>query len=163
MLKNATPASPATARASRVFPVPGGPYNKTPFGIFAPISLNFFGAFRNSTISCSSSLTSSAPATSLKVTLFFSSMVTLALLLLNCITLPPPPWLCCMIKKNSPTIRISGSSVPSRLIHGDGCGVSFWSITTKFSCMMVSVSSAFSRGMITPLNTLPSVNSPFTV
>ena len=46
MLKKATPASPATARASKVFPVPGGPYSNTPFGILAPISLNFFGIFR---------------------------------------------------------------------------------------------------------------------
>ena len=34
--KKGTLASPATARASKVFPVPGGPYNKTPLGIFAP-------------------------------------------------------------------------------------------------------------------------------
>ena len=34
--KNGTPASPATARASNVLPVPGGPTNKTPDGIFAP-------------------------------------------------------------------------------------------------------------------------------
>ena len=32
------------------------------------------------------------PATSSKVTRFFSSKVTLALLLPNCMTLPPPPW-----------------------------------------------------------------------
>ena len=31
-------ASPATALASRVFPVPGGPTNKAPFGILAPRS-----------------------------------------------------------------------------------------------------------------------------
>ena len=37
--KNGTPASPATARASIVFPVPGGPTSKMPFGINAPISL----------------------------------------------------------------------------------------------------------------------------
>jgi hypothetical protein len=34
--KNGTPASPATARASRVLPVPGGPYSSTPLGILAP-------------------------------------------------------------------------------------------------------------------------------
>ena len=90
MLKNATPASPATALANKVLPVPGGPYNSTPFGILAPISLNFFGDFKNSTISSSSSFTSSAPATSSNVTLFFSSMTTLALLLPNCVILPPP-------------------------------------------------------------------------
>jgi hypothetical protein len=31
-----TPASPATAFASIVFPVPGGPINNAPLGIFAP-------------------------------------------------------------------------------------------------------------------------------
>src|SRR5881409_85082 len=36
MEKNGTPASPATARASIVFPVPGGPTSSTPRGIFAP-------------------------------------------------------------------------------------------------------------------------------
>ena len=36
--KNGTPASPATALASSVLPVPGGPKSSTPFGIFAPIS-----------------------------------------------------------------------------------------------------------------------------
>ena len=35
--KNGTPASPATARASRVLPVPGPPMRSTPFGIRAPI------------------------------------------------------------------------------------------------------------------------------
>lgn len=35
-LKNGTFASPAIAFASKVLPVPGGPDNKTPLGIFAP-------------------------------------------------------------------------------------------------------------------------------
>lgn len=35
-VKKGTPASPATARASNVFPVPGGPTSKTPLGSFAP-------------------------------------------------------------------------------------------------------------------------------
>ena len=37
MEKNGTPASPATALASRVLPVPGGPTRRTPCGILAPI------------------------------------------------------------------------------------------------------------------------------
>ena len=36
MEKNGTPASPATALASRVLPVPGGPESSTPRGIRAP-------------------------------------------------------------------------------------------------------------------------------
>ena len=34
--KNGTPASPATARASRVLPVPGRPESRTPFGMRPP-------------------------------------------------------------------------------------------------------------------------------
>ena len=36
MEKKGTPASPATARASSVLPVPGGPIKRIPLGIFAP-------------------------------------------------------------------------------------------------------------------------------
>ena len=86
MLKNGTPASPATAFAKRVFPVPGGPTRRTPFGIFAPNLLNFSGDFKNSLISSNSSFASSTPATSLKVTLGASSSSSLALDLPNCIT-----------------------------------------------------------------------------
>ena len=48
--KNGTLASPATARAKRVFPVPGGPSNSTPFCIIASfcyffLIINFFIIF----------------------------------------------------------------------------------------------------------------------
>ena len=72
--KNGTPASPATARASNVLPVPGGPTKRTPFGILAPSSENFLGSFKNSTTSTSSCFSSSAPATSVNLTFFFSSL-----------------------------------------------------------------------------------------
>ena len=39
MEKKGTPASPATARASRVLPVPGGPNSSTPLGILAPMAM----------------------------------------------------------------------------------------------------------------------------
>ena len=71
--KKATLLSPATALASIVFPVPGAPINRIPFGITAPISRNFFGFFRKSTISASSCFASFAPATSLNVTFSFVS------------------------------------------------------------------------------------------
>ena len=51
MLKNGTPASPATARASSVLPVPGGPTSSTPRGMRAPSAANFSGYLRNSTTS----------------------------------------------------------------------------------------------------------------
>ena len=49
--KNGTPLSPATARARRVLPVPGGPTMRIPFGIFAPSFLYLSGFLRKSTTS----------------------------------------------------------------------------------------------------------------
>lgn len=43
MLKKGTSASPATALASSVLPVPGGPTSSTPEGALAPSLLNFSG------------------------------------------------------------------------------------------------------------------------
>ena len=71
--KKGTPASPATAFASNVFPVPGGPINKAPLGILAPTSVYLAGFFRKSTISANSSLASSTPATVPKSTPVFGS------------------------------------------------------------------------------------------
>ena len=65
--KKGTPASPATAFASNVLPVPGGPISSAPLGILPPRSVYFFGFFKNSTISCTSCLAPVCPATSLKV------------------------------------------------------------------------------------------------
>ena len=42
--KNGMPASPATARASSVLPVPGGPISSTPFGIWPPSLWYFAGS-----------------------------------------------------------------------------------------------------------------------
>ena len=61
--------TPATALASRVLPVPGGPTSSTPLGMRAPRARYLSGWRRNSTISRSSSFSSSAPATSRKETL----------------------------------------------------------------------------------------------
>ena len=108
IIKNGTPASPATAFAKSVLPVPGCPTSRTPFGILAPISVNFFGDFRNSTISCNSSFSSSTPATSLKVTFPFSVVpTTLALLLPNAIVLFPPPCAVFVNKSQKITHTIS--------------------------------------------------------
>ncbi len=67
--KKGTFASPATAFANKVLPVPGGPTNKAPFGIFPPKEVYFSGFLRKSTISCTSSFAPSNPATSLKLVL----------------------------------------------------------------------------------------------
>ena len=93
MLKNGTLASPATALASRVLPVPGGPTRRTPFGILAPILINLAGFFKNSTTSASSSFSSSSPATSWKVTFLPLGFASLARLFPKSIILPfPPPF-----------------------------------------------------------------------
>ena len=73
MEKKGTPASPATALANNVFPVPGGPTNKTPRGNLAPSLVNLAGVFKYSTSSTSSAFSSSAPATSANFTLELSS------------------------------------------------------------------------------------------
>ena len=91
MEKNGTPASPATARAISVLPVPGGPTSSTPFGIRPPSREYSSGFFRNSTTSASSALASSTPATSEKRVLTSVSTKTFALLLPMARSPPPPP------------------------------------------------------------------------
>ena len=95
MDRNFTPASPATALASRVLPVPGGPTNSTPLGMRAPRSVNFWGLRRKSTSSCSSAFSSSAPATSAKVTVLRSCPLTTRAWPKRLIPPWPPPWAFC--------------------------------------------------------------------
>jgi hypothetical protein len=51
MLKKGTSASPATALANSVLPVPGGPSNNTPLGMRPPKRLKRAGSLRKSMIS----------------------------------------------------------------------------------------------------------------
>jgi len=94
MEKNGTLASPATALANKVLPVPGGPTKSAPFGIFPPSLVNLVGLFRKSTISSTSCLASAKPATSLKV---FETLESLSNTLacdfptLKMFPAPPPP------------------------------------------------------------------------
>ncbi len=87
--KNGTPASPATAFAKSVFPVPGAPANSTPLGILAPKSLYFLGFLRKSTTSSNSILDSFTPATLSKVIPVFFPNIILALLSPKSIIFPP--------------------------------------------------------------------------
>ena len=64
--KNGTDASPATAFASSVLPVPGGPVSSTPVGVLAPMRLNWAGSCRYFTSSWTSSKLSPKPITSEK-------------------------------------------------------------------------------------------------
>ena len=112
MLKNGTPASPATARAISVLPVPGGPTSSTPRGIRAPSELNFSGYFRNSTTSWSSVLASSTPATSAKVTTVLLPRNIRARLLPKLSAWLLVPWAWRIMKKmNPPMIRIGSRPV----------------------------------------------------
>ena len=109
--KKGTPASPAIARASNVLPVPGAPSSSAPFGILPPKRLNFSGFRKKSTISSSSSLASSIPATSSNVTLPCFSVSILARLLPNPIAPPfPPPCIRFMKYTQTPTKSIIGKS-----------------------------------------------------
>ncbi len=109
MLKNGASASPATARASMVLPVPGGPTKSTPLGILAPTDSNFLGNFKNSTTSCKSCLASSEPATSLKTTLSFSLPYSRARLLPKDIAWLPWPWALLSMMNKTALIIITGS------------------------------------------------------
>ena len=71
--KNGTLASPATARANKVLPVPGLPTSNTPRGILAPNVSYFFGCFKKSTTSSKSCLAESLPAISAKTTFSLST------------------------------------------------------------------------------------------
>ena len=87
--KNGTPASPATAFASKVLPVPGEPSSRIPLGILAPTAVYFEGFLKKSTISSRSSFSSLRPATSLKVILLSLPVVMLALDFPKFITFDP--------------------------------------------------------------------------
>ena len=117
--KNGTPASPATARASSVLPVPGGPNSSTPLGMRAPSAWNFFGFSRNSLISCSSSTASSTPATSLNVILGESTDIRLARLLPKLMTLLPPPCIWFIRKIQKAKNSTKGRIVTRMLHHGE--------------------------------------------
>ena len=118
MERKPTPASPATALASRVLPVPGGPISSTPLGIRAPREMNRRGSWRNSTISWSSSFSSSAPATSPKRTfLSFSERVRVRAEPNFAIRSAPmpPPWFRRMRKYHMPPISSAVSTQGSRI------------------------------------------------
>ena len=116
ILKNGTPASPATAFAKRVLPVPGGPSRSTPAGILAPNLVKRFGSFKNSTTSTSSCFSSSAPATSEKRTLISSLLAARALLrpkFMAPLAPPPPPWFIIEKKKN---MTITNGTIEVRIV-----------------------------------------------
>ena len=109
ILKKGTPASPATALANKVFPVPGEPTNNAPLGILPPSFWNLRGSFRNSTISTNSSFDSSTPATSLNVTLFLFSFKSFAFDFPKPIAPPLPPCIWRIKNIHTPINRSIGN------------------------------------------------------
>ena len=132
--KNGTLASPAMARASSVLPVPGGPTISTPRGILPPSFWKRPGSRRNSTSSPTSSLASSQPATSARVTLTSFSPCSLARDLPKLIApLPPPCCICRIMKNQKPMISATGSRL-NRMLSSSERGWGFsWVISTLFS------------------------------
>ena len=121
-LKNGTLASPAVARASSVFPVPGGPESSTPLGARAPRRRYFSGSLRKSTTSLISASTSSMPATSSKVTRTVSGSTRFCLPPSS----PPESALCWRlnIQIQNATSRIMGANEISRLARKPRCWTS---------------------------------------
>ena len=155
--KKGTLASPATAFASRVFPVPGGPTSKAPLGILPPKSVYFWGSFKNSTISSTSCLASASPATSLNVTLLASPLIILARLLPKFIilALPPPP--ACLV-----IISISATTTIRHIPNGRIVVIHTLSLLTSLTVYVIFLSSSFCCTETTSdtlrVSLLPSVN-----
>jgi hypothetical protein len=80
-----------------------------------PSFWNFWGSRRNSMISCSSSLASSTPATSLNVTFFCCEASSLALDLPKERALLPPLCICLMKKTQKPMRSRNGAQEMSML------------------------------------------------
>ena len=99
----------------------------------APSAWNFFGFFRNSTISCSSSLASSTPATSLKAIFGESGVIRFARDLPKLITFEPPPCILFIKKIQKPISNTNGSSDKRSDHHGDP-PTPFESNVTLFAC-----------------------------
>ena len=157
--KKGTLASPATALANKVLPVPGGPTSKAPLGILPPRSVYFFGFFRNSTISSTSILAPACPATSLNVTFVPSPFsISRALLLPTLNTLPPvglPPLMRRMRKIQMAMMMNSGKRFQNRLVSMsllclklsvmlDFC--SFWASATSSRSLSLEAYSTVTAG-----------------
>ena len=134
--KNGTPASPATARASSVLPVPGWPLSSTPRGIRAPSLRYLSGSLRKSTISVSSSLASSIPATSSNVICWSEASTRRARERPNDIRppAPPPPLARRAIITNSAISNSVGPKPKIRLSITDGPLFGAWASIVTPSC-----------------------------
>ncbi len=131
--KNGAPASPATARASSVLPVPGGPLSSTPCGIRPPSRWYFSGCRRKSTTSVSSAFASSIPATSANVTVTPEGSNRRARERPNAPSIPCTLPARRISQKSRPTNRIVGPKPSSRLCHHGPAVESGFAFTTTRS------------------------------
>ena len=136
--KKGTPASPATALAISVLPVPGGPTISTPRGPRAPIRAYRWGCFRKSTTSLTSCLAPSYPAMSANVVLGRSSSYSLAREPVSAprpMKPPPPPtprWARRPMYQNTPRKRIKGSRLSRMVPSTDDDGP--WAVICTLCC-----------------------------
>src|SRR5690606_23793093 len=143
--KKGTLASPATAFAIKVLPVPGGPTKRAPLGIFPPKRVNLSGFFKKSTISSTSSFAPSSPATSLKVTFiswFSSNNLALDFPMLKiCPPAPPapPPILLNIKYQSKPKIKTQIKIVPKIPLNLSG-GIFLEVVSKLFYCIACSIS-----------------------
>mmetsp|Transcript_25468 Transcript_25468/g.50817 ORF Transcript_25468/g.50817 Transcript_25468/m.50817 type:complete len:283 (+) Transcript_25468:987-1835(+) len=156
MLKKGTDASPATALARSVLPVPGGPQRRAPLGILAPSLEKRVASWRKSTNSMISFLASWQPATSLNVTLISSFLIFLALLfpILNTLPMPPPPpppAAPLIIRNQAPTMRAVGASFMSSVPQD--VSETYWTGTKSLGAMPISLWD--SSSLRSKLSTLP--------
>lgn len=93
-------------------------------GILAPMAWNLAGACRNSLISWSSSMASSAPATSAKVVLGVSLVISFARDLPKFMTREPPPCIWFMMNRKIRTITMIGRKLARRLRRKFSLGTS---------------------------------------
>ena len=149
MEKKGTLASPATAFARRVLPVPGGPTSSAPLGILPPRAVYLAGFFRKSTISITSSLAPYRPATSLNVTFTspFSASRAVDLPVLKGFMPAPGPPAARLAPRNIRTQKTM------RMIRGRTIwriSIKTWSsfLITTLNCSM-GVSSAFREENVT--------------
>ncbi len=156
MVKKGTPASPATARAIRVLPVPGGPISRAPLGILPPRRWNLAGSFRKSTISDSSSLASSTPATSSKVLRPLVSVSSLALDLPKPMAPRAPPCIWRMKKIQTPISSRTGKAF-SRMATSDSRSAGLIVTLTLRACISLirSLESAGTTAVDTTLGSAP--------
>jgi len=132
MLRKGTSASPAIARARRVFPVPGGPTSRSPLGMRPPSLVYFLGSFKKSMTSSNSAFASLTPATSAKVTFLDLSVIRRARLLPKDIALPPPACIWRMKKIHTPISRSMGNQ-DMRIMYQGFSSIGLAVILTFFS------------------------------